>query len=142
MFIKKLPSLLVLALCASNAAAGYTKTVNASTYALTTYDAAADKPLQVKPNTVYTIDKFLDEDYHIVIQCPQPKNGRMKKKGFITYLSYYEGFNDSGLEVYGDGSDDVQGEIWSAVGDPGYGSFLALFCTNGKLTFGFNYEGS
>ncbi|GAB5031882.1 Hypothetical protein NocV09_00701450 [Nannochloropsis oceanica] len=139
MFIKKLPALLVLALCATNAAAaGYIKTFNASNYALTTYDAAAEKPLRVRPNTVYTIDKFLDEDFHLVIQCPQPKNNRMRKKGFITYLSYYQGIDESAVEVYEDGSDIAQAEMYSII-DAGYGSLLVLFCNNGKLTLNYNY---
>jgi len=76
MFIKKLSALLALAFCATHAAAKYMKTVDASDYALKSYNAAVNKPLQVKPNTVYTVDKGSDTgevDYSIIIQCPQPK---------------------------------------------------------------------
>ena len=66
----------------------------------------------------------------------------MRKKGFITYLSYYEGYDESGVKVYEAGNEAEQGDMYSAIGDPGYGSFLALFCTNGKLTVGFNYLGT
>jgi hypothetical protein len=137
---KRLSALLALAFCATPADASYLKTVDASKYALDSYDAAVDKPLRVKRNTVYTIDKGSDIDYSIVIQCPQPKNGRMIKRGFITYLSFYEGYR--GLEVYEAGDNDVQADMYSATGDPGYGSLLPMFCTNGKLTVGYNYAGS
>jgi len=139
---KKLSALLALAFCATHADASSLKTVDASKYALDSYEAAVDNPLQVKPNTVYTIDKGSDTtaiDYSIVIQCPQPKDGRMMKRGFITYLSFYEGYD--GLEVYEAGNNDVQADMYSATNDPGYGSLLPMFCTNGKLTVGYNYAG-
>jgi hypothetical protein len=142
MFSKKLSALLALAFCATHAAANSMKTVDASDYALESYNAAVNKPLQVKPNTVYTVDKGSDTvevDYSIIIQCPQPKKkGRMMKRGFITYLSFYDGYDEGGLEVYEAGSDAVQGIMYSATGDPGYGSLLPMFCTNGKLTLGVN----
>jgi coenzyme F420-reducing hydrogenase gamma subunit len=97
MFSKKLSALLALGFCATHAAANSMKTVDASDYALKSYNAAVNKPLQVKPNTAYTVDKGSDTvevDYSIIIQCPQPKKGRMMKRGFITYLSFYDGYDD------------------------------------------------
>ena len=144
MFIKKVSALLALGLCAATASANYLKTWDASAYAVTDYNNAVNKPLLLKPGTVYTINKGTDTsaiDYSMVVKCPQPKNGRMTKKGFLSYISFYYGYDEGGLEIYEAGSSDVQADMYSASGDPGYGSLLVMFCDNGKLTVNYNYAG-
>lgn len=134
---KKVLALIALGLYASNAAA-YLNTVDASAYALGTYASAAAKPLMVNPNTVYTINTGADTtkiDYSLVVKCPQPKTCRPIKKRFLFYISSYNGYDDGGVEVFeAGGSTTALATTYSAMGDPGYGSLLTLFCDNGTLT--------
>ena len=102
MFVNKLSALLALAFCAASASANYMRTVDCTSHVLATQAAADGNPLVVKPNTVYVIDKSSDTeetDEYLTVQCPQPKNGITRNKGFFFYISFYYGFNESDVYV-------------------------------------------
>jgi hypothetical protein len=138
-------TLLLLGLCTAQVAArGYMRTMDATAYVRDDFNASVAMPLRVRPGRVYEFSTpaDTDDDRFVNIQCPQPK--KAQKKGFLTYLSYINSFPDTPVYVYqlGDGYEDNQGTMYSARDEPGYGSLLPLFCSNGVLTVAFNYQGT
>ena len=136
MFINKISALLALAFCATSASANYMRAVD-----VTVYDSQATaqgNALTVKPNTVYIIskpdDKTSETDY-LYVKCPKAKTRAAAKKGFMFYVSYYDGYDGSEANIYSATNNQYLNFLYAQkdYGD-GYMSLGQFFCHNGQIT--------